>query len=112
MICWYCHWGWPKRVAEIYEEAAKQLGGDAIPLDYGPSHLVWADENFDAAEWCLEHFDEYTKHFDEEQLPIVRWSLEELVKIPLEERDIWPEDYDGKHPENYPPTVEVKRVWY
>ncbi len=87
-ICWYCHWGWPKKVAEIYQEALKRLEGDDSPLHYGPAHIVWEDENFDCAEWSLEHFDENKGDLSEADLEVVKWSLEELAKIPLSERDI------------------------
>ena len=30
--CWYCHWGWPEPVAQIYLAAVAALGGDAAPL--------------------------------------------------------------------------------
>lgn len=111
MICWYCYWGWPKPVAEIYREALNRLGGNESPLDYGPSHIVWADENFDSVEWCLEHFDECRRDYTDEELAVVRWSLEEMAKIPLEIRNPWPEDYDGEHPENFPRTSRLLVRW-
>ncbi|GAH65571.1 unnamed protein product, partial [marine sediment metagenome] len=46
----------------------------------------------------------------EYELAVVRWSLEKLAELPLEQREIEPEDYDGFHPERYPPTVEVVKV--
>jgi hypothetical protein len=120
-ICWYCHWGWAKPVAEIYKRAfedLKKLPGDAyIALNYGPAHVVWADENFDSAEWCLKDFDNWCAEYqtkvdlDDEQLAIVKRSLEELAAMPLTEREAGPpDDYDDEHPENYPPTVEVENV--
>ena len=109
-ICWYCYHGWPKPVAEIYKRALADLDGDESPLHYGPGHIVWEDENFDSAEWCLEHFDEYKFDHSESDLVIVRRSLEELAALPLEVRDGVPDDYDGEHPENYPPQVEVEKV--
>jgi hypothetical protein len=109
-ICWYCYWGWAKPVAEIYEEAVKRLNGDDTPLHFGPSHIVWDDENFDCAEACLKDFDKYTEGYTEEELNVVRWSLEELVKLPLKARDPEPDDYDDEHPEFYPPNCEVVRM--
>lgn len=114
--CWYCHWGWAKPVAEIYKKALAKLNGDSSPLSFGPAHVVWADENWDFAESCLENYDKWVKEYNDDErfsdddLKVVRWSLEELVKIPLKDREIEPEDYDGKHPENYPPLVEVEKV--
>jgi hypothetical protein len=105
-ICWHCHWGWPKAVADIYDRACKDLGDeDGHALHYGPGHVVWDDENWHSAEWCLEHFDEYAKDLSESEKVIVRRSLQELSEIPLEERDLEPEDYDDEHPEHYPPPL-------
>jgi len=108
-ICWYCHWGWPKPVAEIYKQALEKLNGYDSPLIFGPSHLVWADENFNYAEQCLEYCDRYTGDYDAE-LAIIRWSLEELIKLPVDLRCVKPEEYDGEHPELYPPPDGVEMV--
>lgn len=107
-ICWYCHWGWPKKVMDIYQDALKKLDGDESPLHYGPSHIVWADENFDSAEWCLEHFEDNESRFSEEDLKIVRESLGKLAKMPLKERCVEPEDYDDENPSLYPPPEGVE----
>ena len=109
-ICWYCYWGWAKPVAEIYKQAVEKLGGNEHALHYGPAHIVWEDENWDSVDWCLEHFNEYKGDNSEEDLEVVRWSLEELAKIPLEKREIEPDDYDGMNPQNYPPVEGVKVV--
>lgn len=109
-ICWYCYWGWAKPVAEIYLEALRRLDGYEDPLQFGPSHIVWADENWHSAESCLEHFEENRGYFSDEELSIVKWSLQELAKLPMEVRCIEPEDYDDEHPELYPPKVEVIKV--
>lgn len=110
-ICWDCYWGWPKAVAEIYDRACKDLGDeDGQALHYGPAHVVWEDENWHSAECCLEHFDEYAENLSESEKVIVRRSLKELAAIPLEERDLQPEGYDGKHPELYPPPEGVVMV--
>lgn len=111
-ICWYCHWGWAKAVAKIYKTALAKLNGDSNPLLFGPAHIVWEEENFDYAELCLEDFEKYRGHYTDAELAIVEWSLEELARLPLGEREIEPDDYDGEHPENYPPPkgVEVEVV--
>ena len=105
MICYYCYWGWPKRVAEVYKEALEKLQGDETPLLFGPAHIVWEDENFGHAEECLKDFDGSGYDLPEEQLKVVRESLIKLTEIPLNERCIVPDEYDGKFPENYPPKV-------
>ena len=109
-ICWDCYWGWPKAVADIYDKALADLDGDVSLLHDGPSHIVWADENFHSAEWCLEYFDEYKGGISNQALMIVRRSLEELSKIKLAERCIEPADYDDAHPELYPPPKDVEMV--
>ena len=109
-ICWYCYWGWPKIVAKIYQRALTKLEGDESPLHYGPAHIVWSDENFDSAEWCLEHFDDYKSDYSDSDLMIVRESLEELAKLPLDIRCIQPEDYDGEHPELYLPPKDIEMI--
>ena len=110
MICWYCYWGWAKAVADIYAKALEALGGDNSALNYGPAHIVWDDENFDSAEWCLEHFDEYRFDHSDEDLEIVKQSLIELAAIPMEDRCIEPDDYDEMHPELFPPADGVEVV--
>lgn len=112
MICWYCHWGWAAPVAEIYRQAVYKLEENETPLHYGPAHIVWSDENWDSVDWCLEHFDENKGENSEADLAVVRWSLEELAKLPLDQIEIEPEDYDGENPEKYPPPpgVEVVKV--
>lgn len=104
-MCWYCYWGLPKRVAEIYQRALNDLDGDSSPLEFGPGHIVWSDFNLDSAEWCLEHFDEHRGDNSDADLEIVRRSLKELAAIPLEERcpepgdtDDWSVDYAQRPP--------------
>ena len=109
-ICWYCHWGWPRVVADIYIKAVADLNGNGSPLEFGPSHIVWSDENFNSAEWCLEHFDEFGKHLSQNELAVVKTSLEALAKIPLADRCVEPEDYDGENPELFPPPKGIEMV--
>lgn len=109
-ICWFCHWGWPKPVADIFNAACDALEGDDSPLLFGPGHIVWSDENFDSAPWCLENFATYAGDLTAEEAVIVRRSLEELAALPNDAYDIVPSDYDGEHPENYPPAAGVEMV--
>lgn len=106
-ICWYCYWGWAKPVADIFKEAVDRLRGDDSPLLYGPAHAVWYAENWDSVDWCIAHFDEHKGDNSEEDLAVVMWSLNELQKLPLQQREIAPPDYDGANPENFPPPVGV-----
>lgn len=111
MVCWYCYWGWPKVIADIYIEAAQKLSDCELLLDFGPGHIVWSDENWDCAQWCLDHFDDY-KNDDgtEAEYAVVRESLEKLVLVWATMDDPVPADYDGLHPENYPPQIEMVRI--
>jgi len=77
---------WSELVTEIYEAALEKLDGNENPLHFGPAHIVWEDGNLDSAEWCLEHFDEYLGMYTDEEYKVVKWSLEELAKIPVEMR--------------------------
>jgi len=107
-ICWYCHWGWPKAIKDIYEKALEKLDGNDSPLHYGPAHIVWEDENFDSAQWCLDNFDEYADDLSEEEKVVVRWSLEQLLLVPAHIINSQPEDYDDEHPENFPPPKDIE----
>jgi hypothetical protein len=100
--CYWCHWGWPKPIKDIYDRAADDLGGYTDPLEFGPAHIVWSDENWDSAQWCLDNFDKYRGDHLENDLAIVRRSLEELLAVP-EEMKAPPDNYDGENPANFPP---------
>jgi hypothetical protein len=110
-MCWYCHWGWPRPVADIYIKAVREIG-DYGPMHYGPGHVVWNDENFDSAQWCLATFERYSGNYSPDDLLIVRRSLEELAALPQSAWDIEPPEYDGMNPQDYPPTVEVAKCSY
>jgi hypothetical protein len=94
MTCWFCKHGWPKPIRDIYDDAVRLLAGDRWPLHYGPAHVVWEDENFDAAEWCLENFERFKGDYGEGQLAVVKESLERLVEVPMEIRAMPTEDFD------------------
>ena len=103
-ICYWCHWGWPKPIRDIYDEAIVKLNGNYGPLHYGPSHIVWEDENWTSAQWCLDHFDEYSEELSNHEKAVVRESLERLLKVP-EEYKVEPDGYDDddEYPGKYPP---------
>lgn len=105
MICWYCHWGWPKQIVDIYRRAVEAVDWEA--MDYGPGHIVWADENFDNAsiESCIA--DTATYRFDEPDVDVavVVQALKDLLEVPEEIRCCVPEEYDEENPENYPPPA-------
>lgn len=102
MICWYCYWGWPKPVADIYDAH----GGEA--LNCGPGHVVWGDENFDdsSIDFCMG---EAAKEGDEN----CRRSLVALRALPLSVR-VPRQDYQDLEteatPEIYPPPPDLPMV--
>lgn len=108
MICYWCHWGWPKPIRDIYLKAVRRMSKINIvhdpefPLLYGPAHIVWADENWKSAQWCLDNFEDYADGIGDLQLMVVKKSLKELVELSDDFKEP-PEDYDGKNPENFPP---------
>jgi len=114
MICWYCHWGWPKQVHDIYQHAAAQMDGDTSALDLGPAHIVWSDENFDDAsiKWCMEHFGENADNdrFSGADLAVVMQSLVAILAVPSMIRCCVPDLYDGECPENFPPAAGLEMV--
>jgi hypothetical protein len=116
MECWWCYWGWPEQISKIYDEAREKLYGDTIPLKFGPSHIVWEDENFDSAEWCLENFSTHAGNNTNAELEVIRWSLEELVKVPMRIRTLNAAyeaacDRGGDvAPEQFPPPEDVVMV--
>jgi hypothetical protein len=96
------------QVAEIYLKYLAVAG--FYNMHFGPAHVVWEDENFECAESCIEYCDKrefVPDHCTEEQLAAVRQSLVELSELPDDLRYAEPADYDGEHPENYPPTTPV-----
>ncbi len=108
MICWYCYYGWPRLIRDIYDKYINVAGESA--MHYGAAHIVWDDENFERhhIQWCLDNFEKY-KHdeaSDDENLA-VKQSLIDMLALPDEILEAEPRDYDGIHPENYPPTVEM-----
>jgi hypothetical protein len=81
-------------------------------MHFGPAHIVWEDENFEThhIQRCLDNFDRYSEDLTEKQREVVRWSLEEMLKIPEHIRNPEPDDYDNEHPELYPPAEGVEMV--
>jgi hypothetical protein len=102
-FCWWCHWGWPQEIYSIYDDALRKLDGDDSPLLYGPAHIVWCDENWDSAQWCLDHFDDPPlSRYTDDDLEIVRTSLAELLLVPDEFKSE-PDGFVGYDPQAYPP---------
>lgn len=91
-------------------------GWDGLPysgesaLEYGPGHTVWSDENFDDVRWNIKECDSSSyKDWRPGVIDIVRRSLQELDNLPQEIRNP-PSEYDGEHPENYPPHEGMEMV--
>lgn len=100
MTCWWCTWGWPKVIADIYLDALNKLDGDYTPLKFGPAHIVWEDENFNSAKWCIENFDKNSDNLNEYEKQVVLESLINLENVPNEFKT---EPYSGDEPEKFPP---------
>lgn len=76
----------------------------------GAAHIVWDDDNFgrEHVQWCLDEFEQYKqKDASDAENEAVRQSLIELLALTDDVLDPEPEDYDGEHPEMFPPTVEM-----
>lgn len=109
MMCYWCYWGWPKPIRDVYDRAVSALGGYTDPLHFGPSHVVWEDENWHSAQWCLDYIDEFKQYhnegrFSDDELEIVRQSLINLIAVPDEFKSE-PEGYDRENPKNFPPPA-------
>lgn len=106
MVCWYCHWGWPKQVADIYDSYDR---GQGI-LEWGRSHVVWGDENFDddCIKASMEGAIDPNDIDDQDRYD----SLEELLTIPESIRcprpDYWESDDDNV--EDFPPPEGMVMV--
>lgn len=105
MICWYCHWGWPQPVAEIYDKGVAAAG--EMAMHHWAGHVVWSDENFDTEtiQECIASAKngEDREDLTDEQVAVVVESLEALLMVPEDIRCCEPEDYDGECPANFPP---------
>lgn len=102
--CYWCHWGWPNPIYTIYRDALSKLNGDDSPLLFGPAHIVWEDENWNSAQWCIDHFDEYRRDMTDHEADVVRESLVKLLSVPDEYKKE-PEgfDQDNSDPADFPP---------
>ena len=103
--CYWCYWGWPKPIQDIYDKAVADLGGWEDPLEFGPAHILWSDENWDCVQWCLDHFSDNPSDYSDDQLAIVRRSLIELLAVP-DEYKVEPADFNGQNPAAFPPPAE------
>lgn len=114
MVCYWCYWGWPEPIVAIYERAYRDIEalGDSgeYALERGPAHVVWEDENWYAAAACLPDCDkpeEFYEGVTSAVMAIVKRSLEELVALPDEVKDV-PAAYEasgGLVPRDYPPPA-------
>jgi hypothetical protein len=102
--CYWCWWGWPKPILDIYNDCLAKLDGNKGPLHFGPAHLVWEDENWDLVQFCLDHFDEFSFDLTEHELAVVRESLARLLAVPDEYKSP-PDgfDEDKNSPGDFPP---------
>lgn len=90
-MCYFCAWGVPPKVKEIYDRAVRDLDSiDGVDGDsamrYGPGHIVWDDFNLERehVEYCISVCDDKSRHYGmrEDAVAIVRRSLVELLELP------------------------------
>ena len=111
-MCWFCHWGWPEPIANIYLKAVadlREIDGNLSPLHFGPAHIVWEDCNFDCAQWCIDNFDEYRGDYTDAELAIVMRSLHELLEVEDRLKDS-PTGLGHTYPEEVKPWPGVKMI--
>ena len=111
-MCCFCYWGWPEPIAKIYFKAVADLrenGGNVWSLHFGPAHIVWEDENFDCAQWCIDNFEKYSGDYSAADLEVVMRSLRELVEVPDELKEC-PEWFDDNEPGLRNPFPGVKLI--
>lgn len=108
-LCYYCHWGWPKPIADIYDKYLEIAGQSA--MHFGPAHVVWEDENFERhlIEWCLVEADTYRAYdCTDEEHEAVKQSLRELLTLP-DAIFVVPEG-GWDDPDKHPPHDGIERV--
>ena len=113
-VCYWCFWGWPKPIADVYNDALKKLQAISDQhgeqdLEYGPAHIVWNEENWDddSVQFCIDACDNVAyADIEPAVLAIVRASLVDLKSVPVVFR-VEPDGYenDDDHPERYPPPA-------
>jgi hypothetical protein len=88
---------WAEPVKAIYREAVAEQGGDTYPLQSGPGHIAWADDNFSDEDigWCLAACEsqkaDFVARFGESSLAVARRALERLLHdVPEAIRDCDP----------------------
>jgi hypothetical protein len=113
-MCWYCYWGWPKPVADIYNKYLKKLDSDSDALEFGQSHTVWSDENFDdnCVKSCINECDRPSFDYerDTETTRIVRESLVELLAVPESVRCPPESGHHNEDAAKYPPPAGLEMV--
>ena len=109
-ICWYCHWGWPEQVAEIYRLGVER--SSYVSMHYGPGHVVWDDENFETVHinWFIENAQGNRGDLSDGELAVVIESLTALLAVPEDIRCCEPADYDEENPDNYPPPGNLQMI--
>jgi hypothetical protein len=111
---WHSYWGVSRQVAEIYQRMVKDIAaaGSEPPLDIGlgPVRLVWDEFHFDvqSIKECLAECNrqiEARQTIGPERITaILRWSLGELLTIPVQFRETMPRSYGGGDPAQHPPA--------
>ena len=99
-------------------KAAAELDDDDHLLRFGPTQVVWEDENFgtDSIRHCMDKFGfagdlrtTAATGLPPDRLAVLHRSLRALLAIPESVR-CEPAGYDGENPENYPPVAGLEMV--
>jgi hypothetical protein len=94
-VCWYCRWGWPKVVADIYDDVIRACLRECDEWDARP-------EPGDG-----DNTDHYLSAVARASL-IELLAVPESVRIPRPDYDESP--HDGRSVEDFPPPPEIEMV--
>ena len=84
-------------------------------MHFGAAHIVWEDENFERehVQWCIDHLEpkDHMPSWTYDAHEAVRQSLLELLALPDELLDPYPDSYEwgDSNPADFPPGIEMER---
>lgn len=130
-MCYWCYWGWPVELADIHDESVERIEAILEPLrfnketfeevqteppsgfsalHFGPGHVLWEDENWDCADYCLKECDgEMVEGWVPAAVEVLRDSLRRVIALP-DHLKREPEGYseDETDPKDFPPPWPVR----
>lgn len=82
-------------------------------MKYGIAHVVWEDENFDSAQWCIDNAEKYASCYGADVDAVVIESLKMLLLVDSKYTQ-WPREYENAgsdaNPADYPPPSDWEMV--